>query len=943
MQNHIHKIILFLFLLTVPVALLAQTTQGRDTTVKTTSTQTKEVPKFTLKGVVVGETDDETLPGAHIYVGTDKKPLTVTNAMGEFILKDLPAGEIFITASFVGYKPTFKKYIIRADTNVHFIRLAPEMLEEVFIVAKPPLIIQKGDTTEFNAAAIKVPEDAELEDLLKKLPGFQIIDGKLMANGEEVKKIFIDGTEYFLNNPMAALQTLPANLIAKIKMFDDRSEKAKFSGYDDGNKIRSLNIETKNPDQLKVFGKGSLGYGLSEDPMNSFKDNNYNLSAGANAFNRKRKFSIQGSLRNTNQGSDLPNAQYHGKGGNNKSESFSFDFFNTFKKGVELTGNYNGSGNESYSANLSIQDYFPSELYQSQIYNSESHSWSNSSNHRVNSRFNYKINEKNRFEFTPSFTIGKTDSRSLRLGNSIVDNDTINITNAKSQNHSENNSFGGRFAWMYGFPKDGRTLTFDANINVSNNKSDGYQQDSSIINKKDTLRNLINITNSKGNTFSTSMAYSEPISQYSRVSFNYSFNYNLDESDRESMSYKDAQFSEIIGIDTALTNKTSNLRISNSLGVNYNYYKDKYTFNGGASFNYTEQENKYKYLNAPDSIVKSNFIDISPRLDFGYSFTKRSRLSVSYNGNTSSPSATQLQDILDVRNQLQVSKGNPNLKKSFSQSASVYFNSSIMSEEKFRFINVNLSFNNTFNKFATATQFINKDTIINGYEILRGARLSMPVNLNGDWNVRMSSNYSFEIKALKLRLNPSLSYSYSHSPSIYDNITNYTNSHNASFSLGLTSNISENIDYSINSSTSYTASTGSTTGGSNSFNQSVNANFKWVFWKEFILGGDYSYSYYLTTKGGSVNQSNSVLNMEVGKKFLKKKQLQVRFKAMDLLRQKNLLNYSIQDLYAQTSYSTNTRNYYMLTVSYRFSTYGKKGGERNRMEGAPPPGFFGGF
>ena len=145
------------------------------------------------------------------------------------------------------------------------------------------------------------------------------------------------------------------------------------------------------------------------------------------------------------------------------------------------------------------------------------------------------------------------------------------------------------------------------------------------------------------------------------------------------------------------------------------------------------------------------------------------------------------------------------------------FNRNIVSEENFSFLNVNLSFRNSFNNIATATQFISKDTVINGYQILQGARLTRPVNLNGQWGLSMNSSYSFEIKSLKLRLSPSLSYSYSRTPSIYDNIKNLTNSHNASFGLNINSNISENLDYNISSRTSYTNSTSTTTEGSSSF------------------------------------------------------------------------------------------------------------------------------
>ena len=943
MLHHIFKIAFILLMTVSPVSLLAQT-QVRDTVRKdTVKQQEKKTVVHTIKGVIVGDSDDDTLPGAHIYLGAEKKPTTVTDAMGEFTLKDIPAGEVIVTASYVGFRPTTKKYLVKADTNVGIIKLLPEELDEVVITAKPPLIIQRGDTTEFNAAAVKVPEDAELEDLLKKLPGFELVDGKLMANGEEVKRIYIDGTEYFLDNPMAALQTLPANIVSKIKMFDGKSEEANFSGYNDGKKFRSLNIETKNPDQLKIFGKAGLGYGISDDVEDSFKNNNYNLDANANAFNRKRRFSIRGSLRNTNQGSDLPNASYKGKGGHNRGKNFGMDFFNTFKKGLELTGGYSGSDNESYSASSTRQDYFPSESYQSKIYENENHSWSESSSHSVNTRFSYEISEKDRISFSPSFSLRKSDSRSIRLGNSIQDGDTLNITNAKSQNHNDSYSFGGNFSWMHGFAKRGRTLTINGNINVSDTKSDGIQQDSSIINKRDTLRNLINSTKSFSNSLTGSVSYSEPLTEHARLSFNYSLSYSQDESDKESISYKDALFTEIIGIDTSLTNKISNTRINNSIGVNYNYYKEKFSFNGGGSINLSSEKNKYEYLNAPDSLVKNNYLNLSPQFNFNYSLTERSNLNFSYNGNTSSPSASQLQDVLDVSDQLSVSKGNPDLKKTFSQSASLSFSSSKISEEKFNFLNVGLNFNNSFNNIATATQFIENDTVINGYEILRRARLSTPINLNGQWSISMNSSYSFGINALKLRLSPSLSYSYSRSPSIYDNIKNITNSHRASFNLGITSNVSENLDYNIRSSTSYTSSTSTTTEGSSSFSQSVNANVKWVFWKEFILAGDYSYSYTLSKKGGNINQSNSMLNMEIGKKFLKRKQLQVRFKAMDLLRQRNLLNYSIQDLYTQTRYSTNTQNYYMLTISYHFNTMGSKKADRKRAGENSPPGYFGEF
>ncbi len=205
------------------------------------------------------------------------------------------------------------------------------------------------------------------------------------------------------------------------------------------------------------------------------------------------------------------------------------------------------------------------------------------------------------------------------------------------------------------------------------------------------------------------------------------------------MSYKDALFTEVIGIDTALTNKTSTIRTSNNLGIRYGYNQEKFYFSAGGSINLSREENRYEYLNAPDSNVRNNYLNLSPQINFSYSLSKRSTMTFYYNGNTDSPRAEQLQDILDVRDQLNISTGNPNLKKTFSQSASMSFSRNIVSEENFSFLNVNLSFRNSFNNIATATQFISKDTVINGYQILQGARLSRPVNLNGQWGLSIHS------------------------------------------------------------------------------------------------------------------------------------------------------------------------------------------------------------
>ena len=890
--------------------------------------EAKQDTLYTVKGIVSGESIEETLPGAHIYIGTNKQPATVTDAMGEFTLTKVPKGELVITASFVGYKPTSQKFLVKADTNIGHIVLLPEILEEVTVTATPPLVTQNGDTTQFNALAVKVAEDAYLEDLLKKLPGFQIVDGKLMVNGEEVKKLYIDGTEYFINDPMTALTTLPANIISKIKMYDDQNEKSKFSGFDDGDRLRSLNIETKNPNQMKVFGNASLGHSISEDISDTFTDNNYSLSANANAFNKKQKFSINGSMSQTSQGEDLPDPAYKGKGGDNKNKGFSVDFSTSLKNQLQLGGNYSYNNGESYSASMSKQDYFPTDYFENRIFNNESHSWSTNNSHNVRIQFvNQNFKAKNQISFHPSFSRSVSDSRSLSIGNSIENSDTVNITNTRSQNHSMSTNAGGSLSWAHRLAK-GRTINLFLNANVSKSVTEGIQQDSSVINEQDTLRNLVNNTENLSQSLSASTTFTERLGEHTSLSVDYTFSYNKSEADRKSMSYRDSHFSELIGLDSALTNRTTQNRLNNNVSLGFGYHQKDLYLSGSLGLQLAKEEVKYKYLNTGDSLVKSDYCDLSPRVNFRYTIDSIRRIEFSYNGNTSSPSANDLQDVLDVTDQLNVSKGNPHLKKTFSQNISINYSDNRFDQESFTSFNARLSFSNTFNQQSQTSLFINQDTVINGYTVLKGARFSMPVNLNGQWSVSASANFSTRIKPLKLNFSTGLSYDYSHSPSINDNIKNFSNEHRVGCYFRFNSNISEDIDFNISSNTNYSHRTNTAMEGSSMISESVSADFRWTTWKEFVLGGNYSFSYSLNMQQTDVTTTNSTLNMELGKKFLKKKQLYLRFRALDILRQRNIENYHLADTYASTSYNTTPQNYYQLTLTYRFNSMNRKMRER---------------
>lgn len=879
-----------------------------------------------LKGYIVGGDEKELLPGAYIYMGDKKKAIMTTDQKGEFLIPKIPAGKIKLSVSYTGYQEFSKEYDLQNDLDVGEIHLAPVILDEVLVEAIPPLSVQHGDTTQFNAAAMKVMADADLEDLLKKLPGFEIVDGKIMAQGKEVTKLYIDGMEYSFNDPAAALKNLPAKLVAHIQMYDERSEEAKFSGYDDGQKFRSLNIVTHDPKQLKVFGRAQAGYGITTPLKNTFRENNYDGSFAANLFDAKRKFTVSGDLRHTGQDNDLPGSQYKGKGGDNQSRGIYANISKDFGKKVSFSGNYRYSDNHSYSASLSNQNYFPTDRYENRIYDSENHSWSDGRNQSINIHTDFKLNEKNKIVLMPTLTFGNTHSRSLSKGGNLENSDTVNMTNTDSRNKSDHLNVNGNVLWMHAFSKKGRTFTMQVNGGFNRNLSEQLQNNEERTwntenISKDTLRNILTNSDRKGYRWNVSVAWAEPLTEHVRLGVNYSYRESVDYSENESLTYQDKEFKVIIGIDSAQTNQLENSYRVHNYGVSYNYFFEKIRLTGVMNISHTEMKNSYEYLGRADSLIRSVYTDLSPRMSLGIQTSENSNLDVMYNGSSSSPNASQLQDVLNVANPLQIYQGNPGLKKSFMHNLLLNYTHSWPEQSVFFYSTLNMS--QVFNQIASNMKFIQQDTIIHDYTILRGARLITPVNLNGGWNVSTNFNCSLPLKRLKMRLNASLSYSFSHTPSVYDDLKNMTDSHNGSLSLGLNTNISENFDFSLSSSSTYSFSENTTTGGSHYFREGITSYVNWLFWKNIFIRGGYNGSFYVNKKGEKVNQAKHILNAGIGKKLGKNRQMEISLSANDLLNEQNTVNYSLNDLYAETSYRTMPSSYYMLSFTYRFNSMDK--------------------
>lgn len=908
-------------------AQVRQDTVTRDTMVGDTVRQATVALQGRVVGCGAGE-EKETLPGAYIYIGDEQTPVTTTDVEGRFFLPRVPRGKVQVGASYIGYEKLFFYLDLQKDTDVGEICLKSVLLDEVVVEAQVPLAVQHGDTTKFNAEAVVLAPDADLEAFIKKLPGFEIVDGKIMAQGKEVTHIYIDGQEYAFNDPGMALKDLPAKLVKKLAVFDKRSEEAEFSGYDDGKRYRSLNIETHEPNRPKVFGYGDAAYGVSSPVKETFRENSYVGVLAGSFFTPKHKLSFGADARNTGMRVDFPESRFGNGNGYNRGGSGHVNVSSRIGEKWDLSGNYRLGKNASESAAKSKQEYFPTEHYETRVFDNESRSRNEGWSHSANVHAMCKVNRKNRLDFSTRASWGDSEGQSLSYSANVEDGDTISVAHTSNGNDGKRLNLAGDLTWMKSFAKQGRTATFNVQGTYSRNHSGQHQHhDERTLQEEgvysDTVRHLSIGSRQRGYHFSCSGTWSEPLAERMRLAFNYAFWTDGDRSDRNSLAYRDEDFEELIGLDSAQTNELRNLRTSHAYGVNYSYAKEKLSFNTGLSLNHTRMDNRYRYPGQADSTTVSRYVDLMPMLSLGLDDEKR-HFDVNYSGSSSSPSVTQLQEVLDVQNPLQVSKGNPALKKSYSHNLSLSYG--YAGVENSTFLYGTLHFGQSFNSISTNTKFIDGDTVVNGYLLKRGASLSVPVNLNGNWNLAANVSYAFPWKKPKLNIHTSLGYSLSHTPSIYDDLKNMNTSHTGSVSGVFSTNFSEDFDGSLGCSHSFSFSNNTETGSARYFNTSLNGSLSWVFWKGVYLQVYYSGRFSVDSKGTRVRQREHMLNPEIGRKFGKGRQMKLYVAAEDVLQNRRTVHFSLSDLYSTTSYQTLPATLLKVGFTYRFDNIRKSKG-----------------
>lgn len=899
-----------------------------------------------IKGIIKDTSSGLPLSDATVTVLLAKDSSLVsfsrTNNNGFFTIRNLEKDAYRLLVTHVGYLNITTQFVITATfTDIDFgtliINNKSTLLQEVTVTQEKPPVVIRNDTLEYNAGSFKTKPNAVVEDLLKKLPGIQVDkDGKVKSNGEEVKRVLVDGKEFFGNDPKMATKNLPADAIDKVQVFDRKSDQSRFTGFDDGNSEKTINLTIKSDKKNGVFGKATAGAGDK-----GLYQGNFNV----NSFSGERQFSAIGMLNNTNkQGfsfmdilnftGGLPGAG--GRGGGMQADMNSM--------GLPIQGANNNQGitttkagglnyNNSWQKNLDVMSsYFYNRLqtdktekaYQQWLlpgnnFNTtkDNNSANTNESHRINISGDYKIDSTNSLKLTSSvnlqqsqYNINSNYNSTATAGNLLNDGYANLFTAGKGYNWNNSALFRHRFA------KKGRTFSANLSVNLNNTKSNGglqslnnyYLPDGSL-QQSDTI-NQVNNQYNDSRSYGAVLSYTEPLSKKSLLEFNYNFNATRSTSDKRTFDF-DKPSGKYAALNDALSNNFLSDYIYHRPTINWRNQQKKYNFAIGAAVQQAALNSKF-HIMAKDSAIERSFVNFLPNANMQYKVSQYKNIRVFYNTFTRQPSVTQLQPLTDNSDPLNIKIGNPGLKQEYYHRLQAEY----ISFDPYR----HTSF------FAGLTGGLTGNKIVNADQLgAQGQRITQPVNVNGAYNVSMNTSWGFPVKKIKSKLNLNSALSQSHNIGFVNTLKNNINAWNASQEIVWNYNYKELLDLSAGAEVIYNDVKYSLQNQQNLQYWSQHYTFEINLYlpKGFSFASDVDY----TTRSGLTQGYNlhAVLwNAGIAKQVFKNKKGEFRLQVYDILSQNvgvsrnNNQNY-IEDL----SYNV-LKRFWQLSFTYNISRFAGK-------------------
>ncbi|MBR2217659.1 MAG: outer membrane beta-barrel protein [Alistipes sp.] len=932
-----------------------------------------------VTATVVNADTGESVAGAVLIVSPVKIPEKqqgFTSAFkGAVSMPSLAYGEYKLSVSFIGYNNLDTTFRVSAPKlNLGVLKLKPGVqIETVVKEAKALRTSQKGDTVSYNAGAFKVVADADVEGLLKKMPGITVTDGTVEAQGETVKKIFVDGKEFFGEDVTTAIKSLPAEAVDRVEVYNKLSDAAEFSGMDDGEGYKALNIVTRPGMRQGQFGKLYAGFGYDADTETEDKFK-YIAGGNANIFRGDSRISLIGLFNNVNQQNfsfeDILGVSGSGGGGRRGSvgqymmrpqsgvatvNAIGINYSDSWGKRDQVTfqGSYffNNTNTENRST---VEKWYEAPMRLDTLM-TNGYSDTKGYNHRFNARLEWKISENQNLMIRPRFSYQSNDPWSRTTGWQFGAPADGGSGYSRTDNFSDalrhGYNVGTSAVYRAKLGKNGRTITLDGSFSYSDNTNNSNSWSNVLGTLPDRpaidpatgvwnpenyteLRYLRNLAPSSSYSLRGSLTYTEPVAKYAQVSFQYRVSYNSQERDKR--SYITGDDFSIAGLtpDRSLSNSYESGYLTQSVGPGFRFSKERNTVIANVYYQRSALDGQIVRDDAEK--IKHAYNNVTYFMMGQLNINRENSLRLFVSSYTDSPSITDLQSVYDVSDAQNITHGNPNLKPTYSHRVNFHYTNSNV--EKGRTFMWMFSMNTTLD--YTATHLVQRpgEIVIDG-ESYSPNFYSTTTNLDGYWQLRTHLSYGLPIGFLKSNFNVMAGVIYTKTPSMLggtvDSATgmitggerNDTKNMGYDFRAVLGSNISENVDFTLSWNGTYNEATNSLNSDNSKnryFNHTAQGNLKVVFPLGFTFTASAAYSQYI---GFTNDYSEDYLlcNAWLGKKVFRNKRGEVMIGVNDLLNQNRAFSRTTGSGYTQNSTNSVIGRYYMVQFTYNLRRFGKKG------------------
>jgi hypothetical protein len=914
-----------LLLLFATTSLLAQ-----DITIKGTVSDTTEKKNLTNTVVALLRKSDSVLIA-----------FTRSDNAGKFQLKINRPGKAIIMITH----PAYADYVDIIDLKAASVNelgdvpmfLKSQLLQEVVVSNNGSMRI-KGDTIEYKVDSMFMKAGATVEDMLKRLPGIQVDkNGKITAQGEAVQKVLVDGEEFFSDDPTIVTRNMLSDAIDKVQVYDKKSDQAAFTGIDDGQKIKTIDLKLKADRKKGYFGKLELGTDAKRY---------WNNNAMLNLFEGKRKLAFYGITSNTGKtGLDWDEGMNYGGtsfemsdgGGMYINTVGGYDDFSSgsfygeglpkgWNGGIHYSNKWNGdkihlNSNYQYKklntearGSTNSKYILPDTLY---YLNDGGNSFSSRFRNTLSGIYEYQLDSLSSIKITANGNRGQSINSNHSLAESLnEDGLNVNSSDRRITSEADNKGINSNLLYRKKFKKVGRTVSLNVYQNYTESLSDGflnasynfYDQNGQLADTRVTDQQKKN--SSINSSVNSRLSYTQPLSKRAILEFNYSLSNSHGRSSittLEKMAPGNVKYENIID---SLTNDYSLNVFTNSAGVNYRYSKVK-KLNLGIGGNIARADFTRKDFKT-NATANYNFINFFPQANMNLQFGQSGSLYVYYNGYTQAPRIEQIQPIRDNRDELNQVIGNPDLKQAFRQSMSIGYNSyQLLTQSGF---SSRIYFSTASNDFSTIS-----------YVRPNGQRVSQPVNVDGNRSLSLYASYSKKIKRPGFRLRAHSDITQSRNTNFVNDLKNVNNNNSLAFGGSISFDKEKKYYFFVMPGLRRNFSKSSIRPDVTTkyWTQEYQADGSLTLPKKFELGTDVMFYIRQRTDAFPDNNNSTRWNARLDKKFLKNDAGILRFSAFDILNQNIGFNRDINSNFITERRYETFRRYFMLSFIWNFAKNGK--------------------